>query len=60
MNELSILIIVVLVALVSIIIWNNNAESYQKRGQSDYALLSEFNQNYSMGALAPFQFKLRP
>jgi len=59
MNELCILIIVVLVTLITIAIWNNNTEAYQKRGQSDYALLSEFNQNHSMGETAPFQFKLR-
>lgn len=59
MNQLSVIILVVLVIFVTVIIWNNNnAESYKKRGQSDYALLNEFNQHHSIAKRAPFNFRM--
>jgi hypothetical protein len=58
MNQLSVIILVVLVIFVTVIIWNNNAESYKKRGKSDYALLNEFNQHHSISKRVPFNFRL--
>ncbi len=60
MEELSILILMVLVVLITIIIWNNNAEPYRKRGHSNHALLADFNQVHQGGKTFPYKFKLLP